>query len=374
MSSERLSTAVTGYLTALKNKIMRASGPAFHGLFLDNDEGKFSFVAEPLVSRKVIVNNEDDLNYAKTTLQSGEYIFNSWQRISRGAYSDGDSLGRTPTDSDVRYSDKALPNEMESFTYDPATDKISSTIDSHSLLGFVSPEAFDTYVFDVHITSTSDWQNDEIGLLLGYARDADGTSHTLTLTIHLKGGVARRVMVDYATFNPVVVAGTSEGLSWADGSDATAGNPTPPDGVNTYEMSPWGENPNGVRMRVTRNGDDYTVETTDYNGTVFVPEATFSFNLNDHPSLERFKGPTPYGYVTRSQDLVNWDALQRPGNAPTVFDVRTGTKHSWDGSRWSTVSFELDDEVKKGRLYFNDSNGKVFYRTHAGVVKQLLSV
>ncbi len=374
MDMTTLRNSVLGYTSKIRTVLARASGPVNNALFIDNHDGQFSFLNDPLVKQTTVVNNSTDLGYSKTTLQSNEYVFNSWQKISRGNWQNN-----SPTKAEVGFSDNAIPGDLAGFTYDATNDVIKNSVDTKSMVGFVSPDAYEDYVLDVTLKSTSTWQNDPLGLLLGYVRDPDGTTHTLTVFRSVWDNYsgldsAMQVAVDYNTIGGIVIAEQNEGLLWVDGTPATGPAPTKESlgGTAPYAVKPWAEAPNGIQLRVTRNGDQFTIETSNYDVPGLVPEATLTFSLNDHPSLARFKGPSPYGYVAISQDNAIWEAHQRPGNALSVYDLRDGSRHDWDGQSWSVVAGNLDDILKPGRMCFSTTTRKVFYRDHNGTVRQVL--
>lgn len=375
MNLIELRNTVDRYTNNIATVLKRASGPVNHALFVDNNDGKFSFSNDPLVKQLAVINDGTDLGYSKTTLQSNQYVFNSWHKISRGNW-----RNTSPTRAEVGYSDNAIPGDLAGFTYDATNDVIKNSVDTRSMVGFISPEAHDEYVLDVTLKSTSDWQNDPLGLLLGYVRDPDGTTHTLTVFRSLWANysgldAAMQVAVDYNTIGGIVVAEQNDGLLWVDGSPATGPAPTTTSlgGVAPHAYKPWVQAPNGIQLRVTRSGDQFTIETSNYDVVGLVPAATLTFNLNDHPALARFKGPSPYGYVAISQDNAIWEANQRPGNAMTVYDLRDGSQHIWDGNAWSIQPGNLDDILLPGRLCYSPTTGKLFYRSHTGTVRQILN-
>lgn len=354
--------AVKRYLDKVVSLVQQTLGPAHYGLYITNNQGKFELSPEPLVASEVLVDNDEDLGYIKGTLQSNEYIFNTWKRISRK-----DTL-----------SDNANPEESDAFVYNEADGTIQNPLNTGTLVGFVSPDSYDNYVFETVLTSTSQEENDPIGVLIGYMRDGNGDTHTLTvLRGHYRraGGpeFAMEVAVDTYTQHRVVVAGVNEGLQWIDGRPATDPSPVESElgGIKPWRYDPWGNQPAGISIRVTRTGDHFKVETTLYGSTEYVPEATVEFDLDDLAATRLFKGPSPYGYVSLSQEYAIWTSTQRPGNTPTAIDVRTGDKHEWDGSDWVVVSADLEDTVKRGRLYYNKHNGKAFYCDSRGWVQQI---
>ena len=368
MGMESAITAVGQYIQKVNGLIGNASGPVNTALYVNNQDGAFAFDTDPLVKTLNAVDNDTDLGYSKTVLQSNQFMFDTWQRISRGNWQDN-----APTRADVGFSDNAIPEDIAGFTYDAENDVIKSTRDTKSMVGFVSPEGHDHYVLDVTLTSTSTWQNDPLGLLLGYVRDADGTTHTLTV---FRSGwdnyagldSAMQVAVDYNTVGSAVIANQNEGLLWVDGSPATGPAPS---GTSPHAIKPWNQAPNGIRLYVTRSGNQYTIDTSNYDVPGLVPAARLTFTLDDHPTLARFKGPSPYGYVAISQDNAIWTAAQRPSQAATLVDLRTGQQHVWRNSTWVVEPGELDDALKPGRLCYCPNTQKAFYRDLDGIVRQI---
>lgn len=360
--------AVKRYLDKVMSLLQETVGPAYHGLYITNNQGKFELSPEPLVTATTLITNDEDLGYAKTTLQSNQYIFNSWQRISRGSIhlEEKEAAG---------LSDRSIVSDLDGFSFDVENDVITNDIDTRSMVGFVSPDSHETYVLDVTLSAAPTHQNDPIGLLLGYVRGDDGRTHTLTVfrNIRWSWGVRNTdaviVRVNANTVEEIDIAWTSEGLVWSDGSPATGSSP----GWSGHDetAASWEDYPEGLRLRVERTGDDYVIKTSNLGSDVLVDSAELHFNLSDRPELNKFKGATPYGYVAVSQNNAIWTATQRPGNAPTVIDARTGDKHEWDGTTWNVISADLEDSVKRGRLYYNNYNGKAFYCDSRGWVQQI---
>lgn len=326
-----------------------------------------------LVPRKAlgflsVVTTDAELNTMFSTQEKMADVFNSWKKISRGCWNDATKR------IEYGFSDSAIQSELDGFTYDAATDKIKNSADTFSLVGFISPTAYDNYVLDVILRSDSTWQNDPLGLIVGYVMDADGTTHTLSIMRNLwypsystYGAVD--VVVDYNTVGQTLIKTQRAGLKWVDGSDAT-GNmvSTAP----AFAIKPWAQAVNGCRLKVTRAGDTFTVETTQYDETAFVDAAKFTFTLNDHASLARFKGPQRYGYAAISQDYAIWDVQLRPGARQAVVDIRDKSVREWNGTAWVTKTGGWADYVKPNRFYYNRTTKKLFYAENLTSLIQVL--
>lgn len=363
----------TGYATPADVKahvdfrLKGFAGEAGDSFFL-NDNGFSNFIPGKFYEQLAVVTTTAELNLMLTAEEKMSDVFYNWKKISRG------SCKNATVRNEAQYSDVAIQSEIDGFKYDAATDKITNALDSASLVGFVAPNAYENYVLDVVLRSTSSWQNDPLGLVLAYATDPDGTTHTLTVMRNPWPAYwtdkAVSVAVDYNTHAPVKIAGTSNGLFWADGQPATGPMlPAPP---QPYAVKPWAQAPNGCRLRVTRAGDVFTVETTQYDGIEFVQEAKFTFTLNDHASLARFKGPQRYGYAAISQDNAIWDVIQRPGARQPIVDLRDRSIREWDGTQWVLNNAAWSRLLRPNRFFHNTKTNRLFYADNETTVIPIL--
>lgn len=338
--------------------------------FFLNEPGFSNFGAGRFYEQLAFVTTQAELDTMLNVEEKMADVFNSWKKISRGnwrlAGADLAALG---------YSDNAIQSDLDAFTYDPATDKIKNPADTASFVGFISPFGFDNYVLDVVLRSDSTWQNDPLGLIVGYVVDPDGTTHTLSVMrnpwpCYAGATEAVTVFVDYNTAGAIKTKGSNTGLLWVDGMPATGPmNPPPP---QPYGVKPWAQAPNGCRLRITRAGDLFTVETTQYDGTALVDAAKFTFTLNDHAALARFKGPQRYGYGAISQDNAIWDVIQRPGARQAIVDLRDKSVREWNGSAWVVSVDGWERFVKPNRFYHNTTTKRLFYAENETTVIPVL--
>lgn len=347
------------------------SGEAGDSFFL-NDNGFSSFIPGKFYEQLAFVTTQAELDTMLNVEEKMADVFNSWKKISRGNWkataAELEALG---------FSDNAIQADLDGFAYDAATDKITNPVDTASFVGFISPFGFENYVLDVVLRSDSTWQNDPMGLIVGYVTDPDGTTHTLSVMFNPWGpniyggskGVVN-VYVDYNTVGKIAIREQRQYLHWVDGTDATGNmNPAPP---QPYSVKPWVQATNGVRLRITRTGDTFKVETTEYDSTVFVDAATFTIDLNSHPALARFKGPQRYGYAAISQDNAIWDVIQRPGARQAIVDLRDRTIREWNGSAWVINNAAWSQLIKPNRFYHNTTTDRLFYAENETTVIPVL--
>lgn len=242
-------------------------------------------------------------------------VFNTWKRISRG------NSHHIDIRNAARYSDNAVPGDL-AFYYTQSDNTIGNDVDTTSMVGFVSPDSWEDYLLDVIIRSKSDWQNDPVGLVLAYATDPDGTTHTLSVFRRMWHGynganAPLTVEVDHLTIGEIFIKRIYAGLNYAV-MIPTASNCIAP-GDSPWSPWPWNRAPLGVRIRVQRSKDEFNIVTSQYNSnTLFMP-SQFTLDLNSHPALARFKGAKQYGFCCHSQDRTYWNAIFRPGGWRRAF-------------------------------------------------------
>ena len=310
-----------------------------------------------LVYPTAVITDPNDLAEAKAAEVSWGRIYAEWLVFSRGG----------PT-----YTNNYLPAERNSFTYDQATDVITSTVDSQSTLGFITPRQYDDYIFDVTCTSTSGWQNDPIGIVIGYNVDAQGNAHTLSYMPDRRFNDIRAncLVLDYGSTTTVRnISGNTTGIKTMWGT-LVADNTAHPVGKSVWNANPWVDNPNGYRLRVSKVGSVLTVESTNYNETTFVDAATFTFDLASDGGTALFAGPTQLGFTCQSQDFVVWTANEAPFLRNDVVDLYANEKHTYDqaAGAWVIVPFN-DDDLTSNQFHRNVRTGETFFKGIGGLTK-----
>lgn len=316
-----------------------------HEVLLVDSNGKFG--TRPSCIRASIVENDVELDLMKGAKEDFGKIFNYWKRISR---------------SGTNWSDEANPDELTGWAYNASTDQLSCTINSGSLIGFMSPDQFDDYVFDVQVSSDNN-DDDFIGLCIAYAVDpTDGKTHILTAMRAMNGRAPLTIDKDYNGFNRADynVALVFDGLTWADGVVADATN-----GTNSGHGG-WLQAGIGSRLRVTRTGDIIKVETSQPNSTEIYEPATRTINLADDPKLTMFRGAQSFGYVACSQPNATWAVTSRPSINRPIIDVRTWTKYNKLGNDWSPTQSSKNAVLADGILHpnwshTNETLGKFYF-------------
>lgn len=245
-------------------------------------------------------------------------VFYKWMRVSLGG-------SNQEAREAVKYGTVSNKAEMDAFTYDEATNRIGNPINTSTVVGFVSPDKFDSFILDVTMKSSSDWQCDPTGIMIACTYDPDGTFHTLH-AIRSSWGPGTLptqrqmwaegpfcIILDYMTVGHKVIRKAYGGLRYSSGEVPTAEAPYMTWVGDPGTMWHFEDLPEGVRIRLDRNGDYIALDTSQYNSGDFVSGAKMAIDLRDYPELARFRKPCNYGFCSISQDNIWWDATIRPG-------------------------------------------------------------
>lgn len=323
------------HLTQLNQRFSQVNGQPGDILFSNDDGVEF----DTLVNLTPMLVEANDVDMAKGFAESFANVFDNWMRISR-------TTNPTYNTTGDDWSLLANYEETQTWVYDGVGDRITSTINSATYIGFISPKAIDRYTAEVIVSSMSG-DDDYIGLCIALAYDEQGRAHTLDVLAAFMGSAPYTVNKDMSVDRQLIAAIRS-GLSWSDGSDATTSQPG-----NT---SPgWDSIPDGVKIRVQRDGDIITIDVTNMQDvTTYVPEARTVIDLSSDARLAVFRGPQQWGYVAQSQDQATWDVLQRPVERSTIYVPSTRELHEWQDTDWvMTSNVDVSSILRPGRLYFN---------------------
>lgn len=300
-----------------------------------------------------LIDSDEELGLMQEYRESFEVVFNQWQRFSRSA---GHGYGTT-----------ANPSEMQAWSYLPATDQLSCTINSATYIGFVSNKRYSRYTLETRLRSNNG-DDDWIGLCAAVAVDAQGRTHTLDVLRALNGQAPMIVAKNYSAVNETLHL-VMEGLKWSDGTVATGSIPG--------NVRPgWNSFPNGILLKITREDDIITIETSQLDETEYFEPAKTVLDLSQDPRLSVFRGAQAYGYSCRSQANSTWDVLQRSGDRIPVVDIRTFKRYEFVGNQWVVTQTSMAELIASGELvrewlHYNAVTGRYHYLTATDELKAL---
>ncbi len=240
-------------------------------------------------------------------------IFDSWNRFShRGA------------------DQPANATELTSWIYDEVDDRIRSTVNSATYIGFYSVLPEDDYEMLVKVSSNAA-DNDYIGVVIACYTDEDGREHTLSAL----------------RFNEALGGGTNN--SWAIfdnfGQNFGVDDPTPSrvviasDPTTSLIPAASGANwstiyPNGTWIKVKRKGNLIQAWTTQFDSNIIIPESLLEVDLTDlsQPTLARFNQPCSWGIAAYSQSDAQYTDLDMKVFSRTFLEPEQPDTSVWKKS------------------------------------------
>lgn len=318
-------------LEAQISQLTSVSGDQGDLPFFTGEAGFFKVVNGQALSTVGIVNNDAELTAQFNYRESFAEVFNSWRRV---AFLSGNPV--------------ATPSELNGWSYDPATDRIRSTINSNSHIALVSPiQVRGDYVFEVELQSTNN-DDDTIGLCLGLVRLPNG-NHSM-LTVYRSASHPSQSTNSPGATMRLVLNGSSTLVS--DGPYESF-----PNGWNGYfERGP-------VLLKVTRTGTVLTIETGDAGQSY---SRSMTFDLASNASTQVFAGGVNLGYASQSQTAASWRTLRRTGANAPVAAIHTGQVFHWDGSQYVLAAASIADTIIRGRFYVNPLTKRLYYALASG--------
>jgi hypothetical protein len=294
------------------------------------------------------IETNNELDAAKLRFESPSTIFNSWTRFSH----------------DTTSNQPANAGELASWTYDTVNDRILSTVNSNTVIGFVSPKTYSNYVHEVRLYSPGG-DDDAIGVVIAwYVDPITGRQNTLS-AVRSPGGLdfTWQVIYNFGRSDAVVIANKTADIKWGNGAygatAAAAGY------VTNLALGGWDDFTTvGTKVKVVRNGDSILVSTTDFNGINYVSAADITIDLVGTAVLNKFRGPKSYGYLALSQDAATFEILGFTDTDNSIFDMRTGGQWTYAGGVWTLQNILTNNiwtTIGPGRLVYDIYTEKMFY-------------
>jgi hypothetical protein len=262
-------------------------------------------------------------------------IFNNWRRISSNTiYATGSAVIPEPAyafcftsldangnwtpgidpmtkkSMDPSMSEKCIPSvsfASASWAYLQNPGRLHNSTNSNSFNGFISTLKFDHYVHEAVLTS-SNTDDDAIGLIIAATVDANGNVHTLT-AVRDQGGVdpANGWGVIYRKGNTVVkIIGNISvgGVNCVNGPNNCA--------AGRGDNKGW--NGRMTKVRVERNNDQVVVTASPWGmkeaDLVLESASRIAIDLSDSSlGLGLFQGPQSYGYGIQSQAATDFRSI-----------------------------------------------------------------
>ena len=307
-------------------------------------DGSSDVKASNLLEKANLVDSMFDLEDSKSKPVSFADVFNNWKRFSH-----------------LDDSNDANPEEKNAWIYDEENDKVICTVNSATYIGFISNEKYDNYSLDVTLSSSND-DDDMIGVIIAFAIDSNGKQHTLSAIrcassqdhLLVNGSAYRWAIVyDYKL-------STNKLISTSNIEEDTLG---------------W-KTRGSTNVKIERKGSIITAYTSSFNSTDLLEQSKLIVDLDSDPVLEIFKSACPYGYSCFSQNQSSFSNIKFTGGLDSaIFDATTGRVLKWENGAWAEdTSKNIINEIGKGKFVYNESTGKLFYIDTNGKILPLTSI
>jgi hypothetical protein len=287
-----------------------------------------------ILYRANIIENDQELKDAKVTVIDPASIYDKWYRFSH------DKTEKQP----------ALASETIGWKYNSVTQKIICQTNSRSYIGFISPEKYDSYSLEATLSS-NDEDNDAMGLVIAFTKNSFGREYTLSV-IRL-----RTHEVHVAVGNIVFQYGIVYNYGRSDKKLIASFS------MSTETLEDWSTIPNGVRLRIVREGDKITTYTSQMNSTTIDPNCKIELDLNSDELLTKFKVPCQYGYSCLSQMYSTFSNITFDKDTKYIYDARNN--QTWVGKisgTWNPdPTKKASIEIGIGKFIFNEATKKLYY-------------
>jgi hypothetical protein len=216
-------------------------------------------------------------------------VFNTWHRFSHG----------------LNNAYPSIYYELGEWEYDIEKDVIRSTINSDSLIGFVSPVEFDRYEIGVKYSSSAD-DDDAMVFVIAFIEE-DGREYTLSAVRGIGGvGVKWALVYNYRQADQKILV------------DQSIPDTTPLESV-------WKDFPYGCYIYCNRTPNSVYLKTSQVTNTNLDNDFDINFNLSMDIDTERFIQPCSYGFAVYSQPL----AIFEPKEFPNQIKNATQNHFEW---------------------------------------------
>lgn len=268
--------------------------------------------------------------------ESFQTVFDTWERI---AWSNNNPQG--------------TPAELNSWQFDSVNNQLVSTVNSTSMVGFISPETVSgNYHFELELES-NDADDDIIGVFLGKAFIDNKWRNLIVQRSASVNAAGVYLTYDYRGDGTVQLAGSTTDLVRF------------PNGWLGYK------NAGIVRLKVIRTGSVIEVWTTN-PGTDYLESSKLTFDLATVAKYAPFIGPVNLGYIAASQRNARYTTIRRTGSKLPIANLQTKRIYEFDGLNYVEVTNPtFANYLAKGRFYNCKYFSRLYYAEQNGVLTKL---
>lgn len=238
----------------------------------------------------------EGLYVPKTTTEDSETV--TWKVVSLGEtlkdiFDNGIVFSHTPGS----WSNLANTTEANAWYWDDNLQSFVQPRNTGTFTGFVTQNFYDYYTHTVTLRST-DSDNDDDGVIIGFVFDENGNPHTLSAMCCRRGTTITdwALVYDYMLPDQQIICRGGNGQ-----------NGTVPGGSGS---SGWNGRANGITVNVTKFKNIITATCSDWNTTTLNEATKITIDLNDYSWGYLFKDKVRYGYCNYSQAYSFFQNIQ----------------------------------------------------------------
>ena len=330
---------------------------------ISGSEGEVAYLSESgivsqtIVSDGYVVDTQADLDTCKNSSPSFDTVFRTWRRFShKGSVDD--------------YQKDIETSDYNSWTYIADLDTVSQPHNSAAYTGFISPKSYSNYDITVRVYS-NDGDDDFIGMVAAYAKDANGKEHTLSFLRTTNGTGINFTDCGWVCMLDFRAQGSKSQIG-VDGLQILANKNSVflTRNTNWAAVNAGGASNGGTTINITRTGNVFTAKCSEFGTTELLNNSLITIDLNDDtlttqfPVLNLFKGSSPWGYSTYSQANSRYQNISITDPNNMIFDLvhdkvllyNTSSK-SWE----EKPGYTPIKSVGVGRFSYNTITDKLFY-------------
>lgn len=278
--------------------------------------------------------NEFIDNYTPPTFAD---IFNSWSRFYESFY----------------YPSGTPPKGEAAAWQMISTNQFLCTVNSSYVTGFISPETFDYYEHQVDLSSTEVGDDDEIHLIIAFARIGN-SNYSLLLNRECGGIPAHSDKTGFSIL--LAVNNTFTVIKSASGKKCWSGSPS----ANAAGYR-WGYY-SPTRVKVVRKGNIITCTSSPFKSDDLSSGESITIDLDDYPSLSWAKEKRAYGYSCYSQANSTFANVVFSGSgaidANALYNLDDGNVYTYQDGKWTANGSKIWDIIGYPRIIENVVNGK----------------
>lgn len=322
-------------------------------LFIDQENSNH-IAPKQLLTYNAFVETEAELNDLKTRSISLSEIYNNWTAFAHN----GDYETSHASSSSQQEQAQEIANPKSFWTYNATAGTMVCSKNSVTYLGFVDNKHYvDNYTMQA-VLSSSDSDNDSIGLVIAYYKDSQNKEYTLSV-VRTRQSSESHTGVDY---NSDGSARTNKSIPmWAivynyKQADSRLITSATISGDNSGNWS----STSGTTVKIVRNGDNITCYASPYGSTTLDTTNALTIDLNNIDVLSVFKGKRQYGVSCFSQPASTFSTITIQ-LANTIYDMRDGSGWVYNNGSWSQVTNKLYTDFEVGRILNSQDFNKSYY-------------